>query len=260
MSYNPQDIIESYHKNRAVEDRAEKDRSLRTEIPREFIKRYLKSDDEVLDAGGGTGINAIMMAQRCKSVTLLDLTPGILEIAAGNIQEAGLSSKIDLLQGDITDLSYFEDSKFSFVVCVGDAISYVLDKRYQALSELVRVAKPGSILIVGCDSKFGFLRLNLAVGNFDEALAIHARSETTCGMGPRTHLYTVDEMRGLLEGFGCQVLEIASTPSLADSIDVSQYKDGDSWDALRELELDICTHPELLGIGTHLLFVVRKTY
>ncbi|HUV92407.1 MAG TPA: hypothetical protein VMV80_04920 [Anaerolineales bacterium] len=30
--------------------------SLRTEIPREFIKKYLKASDVVLDAGGGMGI------------------------------------------------------------------------------------------------------------------------------------------------------------------------------------------------------------
>jgi ubiquinone/menaquinone biosynthesis C-methylase UbiE len=33
--------------------------------------------DVVLDVGGGTGINAIMMAQRCKKVTLVDISTRI---------------------------------------------------------------------------------------------------------------------------------------------------------------------------------------
>ena len=40
--------------------------------------------DIVLDAGGGAGINAIMMAKRCKKVTLVDIATRIkrgIEIA-----------------------------------------------------------------------------------------------------------------------------------------------------------------------------------
>ena len=61
------------------------------EIAREFIKKYLKPTDIVLDAGGGTGINAIMMAQHCQKVTLVDLSPRILELAYNNVQAAGLN-------------------------------------------------------------------------------------------------------------------------------------------------------------------------
>ncbi|MGB6422718.1 MAG: class I SAM-dependent methyltransferase, partial [Anaerolineales bacterium] len=42
--------------------------------------------DVVLDVGGGTGINTIMMAQRCKKVTLVDISTRILELAALNIE------------------------------------------------------------------------------------------------------------------------------------------------------------------------------
>ena len=52
----------------------------------------------------------------------------------------GLTEIINLLQGDITDLNQFKEETFSFVVCVGDSISYVLEKGPQAIRELVRVA------------------------------------------------------------------------------------------------------------------------
>ena len=151
MNYDPEEVRRIYDDVAEKEDRAEKSRSLRTEIPRAFIQKYLQSTDVVLDAGGGTGINAIMMARRCLRLTLLDLSPGILELAAHNIQEAGLVSQIELVEGDITDLKQLNDGTFSFVVCVGDAISYALDKGPQAIRELVRVARPGAILVLGCD-------------------------------------------------------------------------------------------------------------
>lgn len=258
MSYDPDAVIAAYEQNAAVEDAAEKRGSLRTEIPRAFIRKYLKEHDVVLDAGGGTGVNAIMMAQRCRHVTLLDITPGILALARENVARSAVAGRIDLVQGDITDLSRFEDGQFSFVVCVGDAISYALDGRYRAMGELVRVAREGSILMIGCDSQLGFLRWRLSQGDLEEALAIWETAETTCGMGPRTHLYTVSEMTELIEGAGCQVLEVASTPTLSDTFDRELYAEGDRWEALKRLELALCTRPELLGLGEHLLFVARR--
>ncbi|MGB6423049.1 MAG: class I SAM-dependent methyltransferase, partial [Anaerolineales bacterium] len=172
MAYSPKSVREAYDNAAEEEDKAEKKPSLRTEIPREFIKQYLETSDVVLDAGGGTGINAIMMAHHCKKVTLVDISPRILELAAVNIMNAGLTEMIGLVQGDITNLKQFKDSEFSFVVCVGDSISYVLEKGGQAIQELTRVAAKGAILIIGCDSKYGFMRLRLSRGLLDEVLAI----------------------------------------------------------------------------------------
>jgi ubiquinone/menaquinone biosynthesis C-methylase UbiE len=258
MPYSPESVVESYEKNAETEDEAEKGPSLRVEIPREFIKKYLKPSDIVLDAGGGTGINAIMMAGCCRKVTLLDITPGILLLAEQNIKGTEVAEKIELVHGDITDLSQFRDGTFTFVVCVGDAISYVLEKRFKAAEELVRVAQKGSILIIGCDSKLGFMRMKLANGLLNEAIEIYKNSECYCGMGPRTHLYTVDEMTGLLEKHGCEVLEVASTPTFGDTIDTRSYYEQGKWEELKRLELEVCTRPELLGMGLHLLFVARK--
>jgi ubiquinone/menaquinone biosynthesis C-methylase UbiE len=259
MAYDADSVVRSYGQNAEIEDASEKGPSLRVEIPREFIKKHLKPSDVVLDAGGGTGINAIIMAKGGARVTLLDLTPRILEIAERNIRQSGVSDKIDLVQGDITDLSRFRDEQFTFVVCVGDAISYVLDRRFDALDELIRVARAGSLLVIGCDSKLGFARMKLSEGSLDEAADILETSETFCGMGPKTHVYTVDEMTELLEERGCQILEVASTPTFADTIDLGPYKeDPAKWEKLKKLELGLCTRPELLGMGLHLLFVARK--
>ena len=145
MTYDPEVIRTAYDAIAIEEDRAEKQSSLRTEIPREFIKKYIKSSDIVLDAGGGTGINAIMMARYCQHITLIDISPQVLELARVNVGQTEMSEAITLLPGDITDLSQFKDETFSFVVCVGDSISYVLEQGFQALQELVRVARPGAI-------------------------------------------------------------------------------------------------------------------
>jgi len=247
-----------YNKIADEEDRQEKEHTLRTEIPREFIKKYIKKSDVVLDAGGGTGINAILMAKICRHVSLLDISKNVLKRAKRNIEAAKLSDKVDLIEGDINNLKKFRSRTFSFVVCVGDAISYVLENRFKAMKELVRVAKRGAILVIGCDSKYGFMQHYLKKGDLNETIHIYKTHRTYCMMGPRTHVYDVGEMKKMLEANGCEVLEIASTPTITDTVDKKQFFEPKTWAKLKKLELELCTKPELLGIGAHLLFIARK--
>jgi len=102
------------------------------------------------------------------------------------------------------------------------------------------------------------MRMKLAQGLLEEALEILETGESICGMGPRTHLYTVAEMTELLVGQDCEVLEVASTPTFADTFDAGQYAERREWAKLKALEMEMCTKPELLGMGLHLLFVARK--
>ena len=102
------------------------------------------------------------------------------------------------------------------------------------------------------------MRLNLSIGQLDETVEILEMAETYCGMGPRTHVYTVQEMTALIEQAGCAILEVASTPTLTDTVDRSMYYGEEEWPKLKALEMKLCTQPELLGMGLHLLFIARK--
>jgi hypothetical protein len=114
-------------------------------------------------------------------------------------------------------------------------------------------------MIVGCDSKYGFVRFHLSQGHLDEAVSIYETSEYQAGEGAYARLYTVAELTGLLEGAGCEVLEVASTPTLMTSFGQNMYgKDEGEWKKLKALELQVCTVPELLGTGHHLFCVAKK--
>ncbi len=260
MIHRHKKIKEEYDLLAEEEDKQEKSKSLRVEIPREFIEKYIKKTDVVLDAGGGTGVNAILMAEKCKHVTLLDISPKVLEYAKANIAKTILSEKIEIMQGDITHMPQFSGSQFTFLVCVGDSISYVLNKRFDAMKEMMRVLKKNSILILGCDSKLGFIRDYLSKGNLNEAVISMKGNQTCCGMGPKTYAYSIDEMTQLLKQNGCEIIEIASTPTFTDTLSPeikNKYKN-EQWSKLKKLEMELCVKPELLGVGSHLLFVARK--
>jgi ubiquinone/menaquinone biosynthesis C-methylase UbiE len=261
MAYCPEAVRKAYDDAALIEDQFEKDFSLRNEIPSEFIKKYLTTIDVVLDAGGGSGINAMMMAQRCERVTLLDISPKILELAAVNIRHAGLTEKINLIEGDISDLKIFGDAEFSFVVCIGGALSYVLEKGQQAIQELVRVARTGAILIIGCDSKYGFVRWLLneteAEGQLALATEVFEAGAYEAGEGAFARLYTSTELTSLIKNAGCEVIVVASTPILVNTWEQRSYPQ-ENRERLKELELELCTVPELVGTGHHLFCVARK--
>jgi ubiquinone/menaquinone biosynthesis C-methylase UbiE len=261
MRYHPDAVKNAYDEIAGSEDSFEKGFSLRNEIPREFIKKYLTSSDIVLDAGGGSGINAIMMARLCKRVTLVDISSKLLELAAGNIQNAGLAEKMEIVKGDITDLMQLGNACFSFVVCVGGTLSYVLEQAPQAIRELVRVARKDAILIIGCDSRYGFVRWFLnqtaSESGLETAREILEAGEYQAGENVSARLYTVDELTTLMRAAGCEIIEVGATPILVDSWDQSSYPE-ENRQQLKEMELKFCTVPELLGMGHHLFCVARK--
>jgi ubiquinone/menaquinone biosynthesis C-methylase UbiE len=261
MPYDAHAVKEAYNRSAAGEDKFEKGFSLRNEIPRAFIRKYIKPSDAVLDAGGGTAANAILMAQICSHVTLVDVSPRVLDYARLNIEAARLAHKIDVIEADISDLGRFKDESFNLVVCVGGAISYLKEKAVDALGELVRVATAGSTLLVGCDSTYGLARWlaneTESEGSLDAAIEVLRRGEYEAADGVFAKLYTPSELTQLVKSMGCEIVEVASTPILFDTWDQSSYPEEDRG-RLKQLELELCVKPELVGMGHHLLCVATK--
>jgi len=211
--------------------------------------------------GGGTAINAIAIAQVCRRVTLVDISPEILKRAAVNIRQAGLAGKIDLIEGDAADLTRFNDEAFSFVVCVGGALSYVLENGPKTIREMARVSQKGAYLVLGCDSRTGFVRWLLqeaqSENQLDAAIQAYETSRYEAGEGAFSRLYTPAELTRLVTEAGCEVVEMGSTPTLLNSWNQMGYPP-EKREKLLALELKFCTSPELLGVGHHLFCVARK--
>lgn len=102
----------------------------------------LRSDQCVLDAGCGTGLTALRIAEQhpgCK-VYGIDLSPKMIEAARRNAAERGLD--LDLRVGSIVDLPY-PDAAFDVVLT--NIVFHHLDmaEKRQAVAEIARVLKPG---------------------------------------------------------------------------------------------------------------------
>jgi SAM-dependent methyltransferase len=101
----------------------------------------LPKGSTILDAGCGTGTNSRRLARAGYRVTGVDFSEFALREATA--ESAGLD--IDFRRGDLTALS-FPDRSFDAVFCFG--VLMHIPELEKALDELVRVLKPGGVLML----------------------------------------------------------------------------------------------------------------
>ncbi len=99
----------------------------------------------LLDAGCGVGMDTIRLARRGYRVVGMDFSESALGIARQNILSAGMADRVELRAEDLTALS-FPDASFSYILCWG--VLMHIPEVEKALSELVRVLKPGGALVL----------------------------------------------------------------------------------------------------------------
>jgi SAM-dependent methyltransferase len=95
--------------------------------------------ENLLDVATGSGNVAIAAALRGASVTGLDLTPQLLEVAARRAADAGVD--VRFIEGDAEELPFEDDSFDRVTSCFGVMFA---PRHDHAASELARVARPGA--------------------------------------------------------------------------------------------------------------------
>jgi ubiquinone/menaquinone biosynthesis C-methylase UbiE len=270
--------LREYHDEYGIQewDRVEKSLTTRIEyeIHRAFLGKQVRSGDSVLDLGSGPGRHAIDMMQAGARVTLGDISDVQLGLAKQKIAEAGLEAEA-FHQLDICDLSQFTDNEFDLVVCIGGAISYVQDGYASALSEMVRVLKPGGRLVVGAMSLYGLLSVFPAgdkagqLRTFDQHIDRTKLAENSGFLiteldSPVIHmplfLTTSSYLKDFVTNLGCNVVSSASAnPMTADGMKLERVADDElATRNLIELEILVSERPEVADSGEWVIVAAEK--
>jgi 2-polyprenyl-3-methyl-5-hydroxy-6-metoxy-1,4-benzoquinol methylase len=121
----------------------------------EYMAGLIQSPaDTVLDVGCGTGVVARSIARRPEmkgSVTAIDISTHLIEMAGRFAQEEGLGSRIDFRVGDAHNLA-FPDGAFDVVV-MHTLVSHVAQPA-AVLAEGRRLLRPGSGRLVVFDGDY----------------------------------------------------------------------------------------------------------
>jgi ubiquinone/menaquinone biosynthesis C-methylase UbiE len=216
----------------------------------------------ILDAGGGSGKYAALFAERGHHVTVLDLSPGMLEQARARFARQGLLERGAFEVGSILELP-FADGAFDLVFCEGDPVSYCTSRYREAIAELCRVARPGAYVVLGVDNRQTFFTAALRFGNKAEALSILLTGRGTCPYGLPTHAFTIRELEAAVDAAGADVVEIFGKPvmftEVVEAFEAARGAGVDLWEARHEILAlqERLAHEGYASTGGHLQVMAR---
>ena len=154
-------------------------------------------------------------------------------------------------------------------VCYGGPVSYTMDRADDAVSELLRVTKPGGYVLLSVMSKVGATRVFLP-----GVLELYAQNPEgvenvmTTGVLPKglnnghaMKLYSWAELEALLARHPCEMVAASASNHLSTTHPetvLAASTDPELWERLLEWELELCAEPGNLDGGTHILAVLRR--
>lgn len=223
---------------------------------------------KILDAGCGAGRYSIEFAKRGCKVTLFDISDEQIKIAKEKICEAKVYENIEsVIQGDIRDLSRFEDGQFDIVVCYGAPLSYLLENREEAILEFKRVLSRNGLLFVSVNSKWGTLKMSLGHANpdffnnleywyIDRVMKTGDLPKHEKVHQPPRHFFEVSELNDLLMKNGFDEIVLGGSPcfSCGNVHAVKELgKDEKALSTILQIELETYMKPTMVDCGEFLL-------
>lgn len=233
------------------------------EVHLEYLRRYVHAGDRVLDIGAGPGRFTLELAQLGADVVVADLSLGQLELNRRRLVDAGLEDRVvDRVMADVTELTGFADSTFDAVVCFGGPVSYAHERSEDAVSELVRVTRPGGHVLVSVMSLIGTLIAYAGVAldlvrRDGPALLEQTLRDGILPEGDdyghlRMRMFRWSELQELLARHGTVV------GATAAGMFAVEPAEPELRELLARVELELGAEPGAISSGQHILAVLRK--
>jgi ubiquinone/menaquinone biosynthesis C-methylase UbiE len=231
------------------------------------LERYLPGKGLILDAGSGPGRYAIHLARRGYRIVAFDLVREMLEFARDKLAKAEVGAQaVCLAEGNIASLPY-ADGAFGSVISLGAPLSHIIDlqARSSAVAEMARVVKPGGVvLITGLTRLAGYRSCVYwpCWPLFDQRLDAKVRASGIVHGSHTWYTFATGELEDLVQSVGLEIVDRIGCEGLAAHLPIEHLeqletdpKRGAFW---RDLLLETCNDPTIIGISNHLLVVARK--
>jgi SAM-dependent methyltransferase len=232
---------------------------------RRLMERFLPpAPGRVADVGGGPGEHARWLGDLGYDVALLDPVPLHVEQA----RAAGVSGA---MTGDARDLPW-EDASFDAVLLFGPLYHLTeLDERVQALSEALRVVRPGGVVMAAVISRFASFVDALVHDRFADpafratiARAVeegqHRNPDAIPGWFTTAFFHTGEELTSEVAASGLILRGLFAVEGpgtvIADTAELEA--DTDAWTSLLDLIEHVESEPALLGVSSHIMAVAHR--
>ena len=254
------EIITNYYNDYDEDSRLVKDKTHKIEflITKNYIEKYLKPNDKILEIGAGTGRYSLFYAEKGYDVTAIEYVQSNLDILKSKITDNMI---IKAEQGDAIDLSRFEDNTFNITLVLGPLYHLYNDEDInKAISEAIRVTKENGIIFIAYltrDGVFADWGLDHLIdgypNDFDKSFKLIRYPE-----GVFAPFY-ISEFKDIMSKHNVDFLHNVSTDGIAklmsDKINNLTDEEFDVW---INYQLSVCEREDLQGYSCHMLYICRK--
>ena len=227
-----------------------------------YIGMYLKPGMRILEIGAATGRYSHALARIGYRVDAVELVQHNIDLFKANTKPG---EDITITQGNAKDLHFLRDNSYDLVLLLGPMYHlFTVEEQKQALSEALRVTKPGGILMAaycGNDAtmvQYCFGRGMLKEKRYQE-LVNPVSFKASSDPAELFELYRKEDIDALMESFRTQRLHYVGTDmatnymrSCIDEMDEALF------DLYLKYHFVICERSDMVGVSHHILDIHRK--
>ncbi len=215
----------------------------------------------ILEVGAGTGRYSIALAKEGYSVTAVELVSHNLDVLKSKLDG---TEPITAVQGNALDLSVFQDQSFDLTMLLGPMYHlYTSEDKIQALSEAVRVTKPGGyILVAYCMNEPTIIQYVFLANHLKDVMEMSSllTDDWHCRSEPKEifELVRTEDISLLNSKFPLDRIKLVATDGaahyLSGFIDEMDQFTFTKW---MEYHFATCERQDLIGASNHTLDILK---
>ncbi len=228
-----------------------------------YIKECLDglSDPRILEVGAGTGRYSVTLAKQGLRVTAVELIDHNLEILRSKLDG---TEPIITLQGNALDLSRFPAASFELTMLLGPMYHlYQKEDKLRALSEAVRVTKPGGhILVAYCMNEPTVIQYVFGMNHLHEVMDLGMLTpDWHCISEPKDvfEMVRTEEIADLDAAVPVRRIKLVATDGATNyKREYIDAMDDETFGKWMDYHFTICERQDLIGASHHTLDMLRK--
>ena len=228
-----------------------------------YIKECLEgiANPSILEVGAGTGRYSVTLTKAGFRVTAVELIKRNLEILRSKLEG---TEPITAIQGNALDLSVFPEDTFNLTMVLGPMYHlYTKEEKLKALSEAVRVTKPGGyILVAYCMNEPTVIQYVFGLNHLHEVMGLNMlTSDWHCISEPKDlfELVRTEEIADLDSAVPVKRIKLVATDGATNyKREYIDAMDDETFDKWMDYHFTICERQDLIGASHHTLDILQK--